>query len=77
MMSAGTRGKERLMTERQKYKAYLKAEKKATKRRREGTKAGVVCSVCGKDWYGHDSYGDIMEHIRQAEAEGKRPWIKL
>lgn len=57
-----------------KYRAYQRAEKKAEKRRREAIRPGVVCSVCGKSYFAHKDYGEIVEHRKIA---GKEQWIKV
>jgi hypothetical protein len=56
------------------FHKYRKAEKEATRRRRVAQKEGMVCVVCGKSWYEHDSFGDIEEH-RKSIMEGKQ-WVK-
>jgi len=56
------------------FHQYRKAEKKADRMRKEATKEGMVCSVCGRGYYEHKDYGEIKEHGRI--VEGKQ-WVKL
>jgi hypothetical protein len=63
--------------DRKKFKTWKKAEKEATKLRKIGTGPGKICSVCGKGWYEHSSYGEILEHGVLARADGKQQWVKV
>jgi len=60
--------------EEKKFHRYRKAEKKAEKMRKEASKEGMVCSVCGKAYHGHKDYGEVIEHRKMA---GGKQWVKV
>ena len=56
------------------YREFKRIENKATKRRRLGQKKGMVCRICGKGYYEHKDYIEILEHEKLSKG---RQWIKL
>jgi hypothetical protein len=58
------------------FRKWAKAERERDKIRRKVILNKLVCIICGQGWYGHNSYGDIKAHQKEAEALGKEQWVK-
>ena len=54
---------------------WQKENKEITRRRIQAQGKDIVCVICGKRYYDHDGYAEVLEHYKLATADKKEQWV--